>query len=69
MKICILSMQRVGNFGSLLQSYALKKILFWMIRRKMVLPCCVLLAMQNSMGTSSFLRIVSEELWKQKIAM
>lgn len=27
MKICILSMQRVNNFGSLLQSYALKKIL------------------------------------------
>jgi len=27
MKVCILSMQRVRNFGSLLQSYALKKIL------------------------------------------
>lgn len=27
MKICILSMQRVPNFGSVLQSYALKKIL------------------------------------------
>lgn len=27
MKICILSMQRVGNFGSLLQSYALKVLL------------------------------------------
>lgn len=27
MKVCILSMQRVGNFGSLLQSYALKKLL------------------------------------------
>lgn len=27
MKICILSMQRVQNFGSLLQSYALKKLL------------------------------------------
>lgn len=27
MKICILSMQRVKNFGSLLQSYALKKII------------------------------------------
>ena len=24
MKVCILSMQRVGNMGSLLQSYALK---------------------------------------------
>jgi len=27
MKICILSMQRVSNFGSLLQSYSLKKII------------------------------------------
>ena len=27
MKVCILSMQRVNNFGSLLQSYALKKML------------------------------------------
>ena len=27
MKICILSMQRVNNFGSLLQSYALKTML------------------------------------------
>lgn len=27
MKVCILSMQRVRNFGSLLQSYALKKII------------------------------------------
>lgn len=27
MKICILSMQRVANFGSLLQSYSLKKVL------------------------------------------
>ena len=27
MKICILSMQRVNNMGSLLQAYALKKIL------------------------------------------
>ena len=30
MKICILSMQRVNNMGSLLQSYALKKTLEWM---------------------------------------
>lgn len=26
-KVCILSMQRVQNFGSLLQSYSLKKML------------------------------------------
>ena len=27
MRICVLSMQRVPNFGSVLQSYALKKVL------------------------------------------
>ena len=27
MKVCILSMQKVQNFGSLLQSYSLKKII------------------------------------------
>ena len=27
MKVCILSMQRINNFGSLLQSYSLKKMI------------------------------------------
>lgn len=27
MKVCILSMQRINNMGSLLQSYALKRII------------------------------------------